>query len=57
MAPKREGTPITVRLPDGMIAKIAQYCLNTGQSRAEVIRQLLFWQLIKIEEGHDDQTT
>jgi len=45
MAPKREGTPITVRLPDDMIAKIDHRRTSTGQTRAEAIRKMLAWAL------------
>jgi len=45
MAPKREGTPITVRLPDDMIAKIDHSRTTTGQTRAEAIRKMLAWAL------------
>jgi len=45
MAPKREGTPINVRLPDDMIAKIDHRRTTTGQTRAEAIRKMLAWAL------------
>jgi len=45
MAPKREGTPINVRLPDDMISKIDHRRATTGQTRAEAIRKMLAWAL------------
>jgi len=45
MAPKREGTPITVRLSDEVIAAIDKRRATTGQSRAEAIRKMLAWAL------------
>lgn len=41
MAPKREGRPILVRIPDDLLAKIDARCEKSGLSRAETIRRML----------------
>lgn len=45
MAPKREGTPITVRLSDEVVAKVDKRAEKKGISRAEALRRMIAWAL------------
>jgi metal-responsive CopG/Arc/MetJ family transcriptional regulator len=49
MAPRREGKPITVRLPDDVIGQIDTRRARTGQSRAESLRKMILWALAQPE--------
>lgn len=54
MAPPKQGTPIQVRLPDGLLAQIDKRAKGKDISRAEAIRRMLVWaarQPISREEG------
>ncbi len=41
MAPKTEGKPINVRIPEDLLARIDTRAGKTGHSRSETIRRML----------------